>query len=296
MCIDERRLGQHHMACMDNLQFMAGIDDASVQLVVTSPPYGIGKEYERKTTIADWVDAQAAVVTECSRLLAEGGAICWQVGNHVRDGAITPLDIPVHGIFARMGFVLRNRIIWHYEHGLHCKRRLSGRYETIMWWTRPGAYKFNLDAIRVPSKYPNKRYSKGPRAGQRSGNPLGKNPGDVWIFPNVKNNHPEKTSHPCQFPVELAERLVLALTDEGDTVLDPYMGVGSAIVASVMHGRAGYGCDADPSYFAIAEERLSALEQGALRVRPMSRRTITPASSRIAPARSERMEMPLSRG
>jgi len=91
-----------------------------------------------------------------------------------------------------------------------------------MWFTKDDDYVFNLDAIRVPSKYPGKKYFKGPRIGQLSCNPLGKNPGDVWIFPNVKNNHAEKTVHPCQFPIELVERLVLALTQPGDSVFDPY--------------------------------------------------------------------------
>ena len=107
---------------------------------------------------------------------------------------------------------MRNRIVWHFEHGLHCSRRLSGRYETIMWFTKGDDYVFELDPIRVPQKYPGKKYFKGPKAGQYSCNPLGKNPGDVWTIPNVKSNHVEKTGHPCQFPVELIERLVLALT------------------------------------------------------------------------------------
>jgi DNA modification methylase len=81
---------------------------------------------------------------------------------------------------------------------------------------------FHLDRVRVPQKYPNKRHFKGPKKGELSGNPLGKNPGDVWIFPNVKANHVEKTTHPAQYPVELVERFVLALTEEGDWVLDPF--------------------------------------------------------------------------
>jgi adenine-specific DNA-methyltransferase len=91
----------------------------------------------------------------------------------------------------------------------------------------------------VPSKYPGKKHFKGPRAGQLSGNPLGKNPSDVWVIPNVKNNHVEKTVHPCQFPIELVERLVLSMTREGDNVFDPYMGVGSSVIAAIKNGRSG---------------------------------------------------------
>ena len=116
-----------------------------------------------------------------------------------------------------------------------------------------------------------KKYYKGPKAGQLSGNPLGKNPGDIWVFPNVKNNHVEKTIHPCQFPIELVERLVLSLTNEDDQVFDPYMGVGSSIVAALMHNRKGYGCDAVKNYVDIAWERIHALRSGTLKTRPMNK-------------------------
>lgn len=218
-----------HMECADNLEFMGELPDQCVQLIVTSPPYNIGKTYEHRTALDAYVQDQAKTISECARLLRPGGSICWQVGNHIQDGEVVPLDIVLYPIFKGHGLKLRNRIIWHFEHGLHCSKRLSGRYETIMWFTKGDQYTFNLDPIRIPSKYPNKKYFKGPKRGQLSGNPNGKNPSDVWVIPNVKNNHVEKTIHPCQFPVELVERLVLALTNDGDWVLDPYMGVGTTV-------------------------------------------------------------------
>ena len=166
------------------------------------------------------------MINHCVRLLHPQGSICWQVGNYIDRGEIIPLDTILYPMFVAHRLHLRNRIVWHFGHGLHCSKRLSGRYETINWWTKGDTYTWNLDPIRIPSKYPGKRYFKGPKRGQLSGNPLGKNPSDVWSIPNVKNNHPEKTVHPCQFPVELVERLVLSMTDPDDTVFDPYMGVG----------------------------------------------------------------------
>ena len=227
--------------CEDNLTFMRPLASETMQLVVTSPPYNIGKSYESRSSLNDYVKAQAQVISECVRLLAPGGSLCWQVGNHVHKGEIFPLDMVLYPVFKEHGLHLRNRIVWHFEHGLHCSKRLSGRYETILWFTKSDDYMFKLDPIRVPSKYPGKKHFKGPKAGQLSCNPLGKNPGDVWIFPNVKSNHVEKTEHPCQFPVELVERLVLSLTEPGDAVFDPYMGVGSAVVAALKHGRAEIG-------------------------------------------------------
>ena len=273
--------GEHRavIACADNLEFMRNLRDEHFKLIVTSPPYNIGKSYEQNTTLKRYVQHQAAVIRECVRLLDRRGSICWQVGNYVRNGEIVPLDIALYPVFADLGLKLRNRIVWHFGHGLHCSRRLSGRYETINWWTKSDHYTWNLDPIRIPSKYPGKRHFKGPRAGQLSGNPLGKNPSDVWEFPNVKHNHPEKTEHPCQFPVELVERLVLSMTNPDDAVLDPYMGVGSTIVGALMHNRAAYGCDNVQAYVDIANERVAKLRAGTLKTRKMGTPLYEPPST-----------------
>ena len=265
------------VACRDNLEFMANLPDDSVKLIVTSPPYNVGKKYETRTTLEDYVRDQKLVISECVRLLHPTGSLCWQVGNYVDGGEIVPLDMLLYPYFKEQGLKLRNRVIWHFEHGLHCSKRLSGRYETINWYTKSDKYTFNVDPIRVPAKYPGKRHFKGPNIGKLSGNPKGKNPGDVWIFPNVKSNHVEKTIHPCQFPVELVERLVLSMTNQGDIVFDPYMGVGSTVVAALKHGRSGYGCDIVSEYVEIAKARVQALQDGTLRTRPMGKPVYDPA-------------------
>ena len=265
------------MACQDNLSFMRPLTSEAMNLIVTSPPYNLGKKYEARSPLVDYVKAQAQVISECVRLLAPTGSLCWQVGNHVQKGEIFPLDMVLYPVFQEHGLKLRNRIVWHFEHGLHCSKRLSGRYETILWLTKSDNYIFNLDPIRVPSKYPGKKYFKGPKAGQLSGNPLGKNPSDVWIFPNVKNNHVEKTIHPCQFPVELVERLILSLTNPGDVVFDPYMGVGTAVVAALKHDRVGYGCDTVRDYVDVAWERVHQLRAGLLQTRPMYKPVYDPS-------------------
>ena len=262
---------------MDNLEFMQTIKHESVSLVVTSPPYNIGKAYESKTSMSHYLGEQQAVIAECVRLLKPTGSICWQVGNYVNGGGIVPLDTVLYPIFIEHGLLLRNRIVWHFGHGLHCTKRLSGRYETINWWTKSDDYTWHLDPVRVPSKYPKKRHFKGPNVGQLSCNPKGKNPSDVWMFPNVKSNHPEKTAHPCQFPVELVERLVLSMTDEGDTVFDPYMGVGSAAIAALRHERQALGCDVVQEYVDIAQDRVQALQDGTLKTRPMGKPLYDPS-------------------
>ena len=256
-----------YIAHEDNLKFMRRLEDGSMNLIATSPPYNIGKPYEKRTTRGEYVEDQAACIGEAVRVLSPKGSICWQVGNHVDSGEIFPLDVLLYPIFKSHGLRLRNRIVWTFGHGLHCQKRFSGRNETILWFTKSDDYTFNLDPVRVPSKYPNKKHYKGPKKGEISGNPLGKNPGDVWDIPNVKHNHVEKTSHPCQFPVGLIERLVLSLTNKGESVLDPYMGSGSSIIAALKHGRKGYGCDVVKDYVGIAEARIQSFYSGTLKTR-----------------------------
>jgi adenine-specific DNA-methyltransferase len=260
----------------DCLELLASIPDNSVKLIVTSPPYNLGKEYEDRLTLATYVEQQKRVIGECVRTLHPNGSICWQVGNYVDDGEIIPLDIKLYPIFEELGLHLRNRIVWHFGHGLHASRRFSGRYEVILWFTKTDHYTFNLDAVRVPQKYPEKKHFKGPKRGELSGNPLGKNPSDIWEIPNVKSNHVEKTEHPCQFPVELIERLVLSMTDPSDWVLDPFMGTGTTAIAALMHGRKAIGAEILPKYIEITKERIRLAEAGKLRIRPMERSVYDP--------------------
>ncbi len=263
-------------------------------LIITSPPYNIRKVYERSANLTFdqyilWLDAVIGALVD---VLPEHGSICWQVGSFIKDGEVFPLDIYTYESFKRRGLQLRNRIVWRFNFGLHSKKRLSGRYETILWFTKSAQHRFNLDPIRVPQLYPGKRHSKakGKDSGKLSGNPLGKNPSDYWEFsaeeyfrndpvwdiPNVKANHPEKTIHPCQFPVELVERCILAFTNPGDTVLDPFMGTGTTAIAAMKHGRSAVGIDKDATFLKIARERVSQLSQGKLKVRDSGRKTHIP--------------------
>lgn len=264
-------------------EFLATLPDETATLIITSPPYNLGKAYENRVAIEEYLEIQAETIAQLYRVLKSAGSICWQVGNFVEDGEVFPLDILYYPIFKHLGLFLRNRIVWHFGHGLHTRKRFSGRYETLLWFTKSDDYVFNLDPVRVPAKYPGKRHYKGPNKGQLSGNPKGKNPSDVWQvllddweecfweIPNVKSNHPEKTIHPCQFPVELVERCVLALTNEDDWVFDPYAGVGSALIAAVKNNRRAMGSEKDPDYVELARERLVEYYNGTLKLRPLGR-------------------------
>jgi DNA modification methylase len=267
----------------DALTALESLKSGQFDLIITSPPYNIGKSYEVKTTIENYLESQEKIIKQLVRVLSKSGSICWQVGNYVDNGEVYPLDIFYYQIFKKYGFKLRNRIIWHFGHGLHASKRFSGRYETILWFTKDDNYTFNLDNVRVPSKYPGKRHFKGEKKGELSGNPLGKNPSDIWEIllndweneiwdiPNVKSNHPEKTEHPCQFPIELVERCVLALTNENSWVLDPFMGVGSTLIASIKNNRNAVGIEKDELYCKLAENRIKQLREGQLKMRPIGK-------------------------
>ena len=151
----------------------------------------------------------------------------------------------------------------------------------------------NLDDVRIPSKYPGKKYFKGSKKGTLSGNPKGKNPEDVWTMtierliddwdalvwdiPNVKNNHPEKVNHPCQYPVELAERCILALTNKNDAVYDPFAGVGSSLIAALKNERIAWGSERESEYVDIGLERIRKLQDGSLITRPIYKEIYEPS-------------------
>ncbi len=264
-------------------ELLKDIPSSSVDLVITSPPYNLGKKYEKKMSLQAYLKNQEPVIVELVRVLADTGNLCWQVGNYIENGEVFPLDIYFYEIFKRFGLKLRNRIIWRFNHGLHCTKRFSGRYEVILWFSKSDDYIFNIDPVRVPAKYPGKRHFKGPKRGQLSGNPLGKNPSDVWDvvthdwedgvwdIPNVKANHPEKTEHPCQFPVELVQRCVLALTQPDGVVFDPYCGVGSTIIAALQHDRKAIAAELDSNYITITRKRIKKFVDGELPLRPLGK-------------------------
>lgn len=270
-------LGMDHAIWLGDCEkFLAALPEKPLfDLVVTSPPYNIGKSYEKKGALEAYIAWQRRIIDLVVPRLKNEGSLCWQVGNFVDNGEIVPLDIEFAPIFKAHGLQLRNRIIWHFGHGLHTRRRFSGRYEVVLWYTKTDKYFFDLDAVRIPSKYPGKKHFKGPRRGEYSGNPLGKNPedvwdmpDDVWNIPNVKSNHVEKTSHPCQFPVGLIQRLVLSMSRPGGLIFDPFAGVASAGVAAAIHGRRFWGCETLSEYASEGLRRIEDALAGSARYRP----------------------------
>ncbi len=259
----------------DCMGLLKSMPDRVVDLVVTSPPYCMGKSYENpEDNLKTFFNKHTELLPEVYRVLKDGGSVCWQVGYHVKNNTVSPLDFMVHEVIKKhpdkalaKGLILRNRLIWTFGHGYNATHRFSGRHEVIMWYTKGQNFKFDLDSVRVPQKYPGKRHYKGYKKGEYSGNPLGKNPSDVWDIPNVKSHHIEKTEHPCQFPVAIPQRLIKALTDKNDLVLDPFLGSGTTAAAAMLENRRFVGAEAEKRYRDIAHARIEASLGGTIRFR-----------------------------
>lgn len=241
----------------DCLSLLRSMPEGSVDLIVSSPPYNLGKEYEARKALQHYLAEQSVVLHECARVLKKTGSIFWQVGAFSDAGVLIPLDVRFFPILEDCGLLPRNRIMWVRQHGLHGRKKFSCRHEALLWFTKSDNYKFDLDAIRVPQKYQNKKAWAGEKKGQLTCNPDGKNPGDIWLFRNVKHNHEEQTIHPCQFPEDMIARVVLVTTEPGDVVFDPYMGAGTVAVVARDHGRHFLGAELDPTYHAVATRRIN---------------------------------------
>lgn len=267
-----KTVGQAKLVLGDSILYIGSMPNDSVDLVITSPPYFMGKDYDKSLRIEDFIEIHNNLLPEIARIVKPGGSICWQVGNHVRGGVLTPLDVPIFNIMSSIGGIfLRNRIVWTFGHGLHARTRFSGRYETVMWFTKGSEYFFDLDSVRVPQKYPGKKSYKGNNIGNFSGNPLGKNPADVWEIPNVKARHLEKSDHPCQFPIALCQRLIRALSPMNGMIFDPFMGAGSAGAAALIENRQFLGVEIERDYYDISEKRCIMADEGLLRYRPLDK-------------------------
>lgn len=255
----------------DAFKLIKKLPDNSIDLTFTSPPYFMGKEYDKSKDYSDFLEEHKKLFPEIIRVTKDWWSICWQIGYHVKNNSIMPLDWLVYDVLKDYledkTLVLRNRINWVFWHWLHNSKRFSWRHETILRFTKWNEYPFDLDSVRVPQKYPWKKYFKWEKKGQYSWNPLWKNPSDVWEIPNVKAHHIEKTEHPCQFPVALVQRFIRSVVPINWVVFDPFMWSGSAWVASIIEWRRFIGSEIDKSYFQIAKDRCEKALKWELKIR-----------------------------
>lgn len=223
------------------------IPDASVRLVVTSPPYDIGKaygKYQDKVGLDSWLDMLDEVVGQISRILTSDGAFFLNlspvpVGTYKE---IIPLPFYGYELIKKHGLFLRNMITWTFNNMQNCTNRLSGRYENILWAVKNlDDYVFHLDDVRIP--YLSQNDKRLPVSG-------GRNPTDVWYFDRVNNMTKKRLglTHPTVYPLAMIVRIIKMASDKGDMVLDPFSGTGTTLVAARILGRNGIGFELDRKY------------------------------------------------
>lgn len=239
----------------DCREVLKEVPSESVKLVVTSPPYNIGKpygKYKDKVALIDWEDLINDVTKEVHRILTPDGSFFLNLspvpfGN---DKEILPLPFIGYQIMKNNGFYLRNMITWTFNNMQNCVNRLSGRYENILWGVKDiNNYVFNLDEIRIPYITKNDKRLEGGK---------GRNPTDVWYFDRVNNMTKKKLNltHPTVYPLEMIMRILKMSSNPGDTILDPFVGSGTSLVAAKILGRNGIGIEIDKNFAKEIQMRL----------------------------------------
>ena len=240
----------------DCVRLMVALPQDYGALTITSPPYNIGKEYERDRPVTDYLDWCQSWIRLIYRYTRQDGAFWLNLGYVAVDGRAKAIPIP-YLLWDRVPFYLIQEVVWNYGAGVAAKRSFSPRNEKFLWYVKnPDNYIFNLDMVRDPNvKYPNQK-----KNGKKKCNPLGKNPSDVWQFPKVtsgKNrSSKERTAHPAQFPIAVIDRIIKACSNPGDLVFDPFLGSGSLIEAALRNDRIAVGMEVNPTYLRIAARRI----------------------------------------
>lgn len=239
----------------DCRELLKTVPSGSVRLVVTSPPYNIGKpygQYKDKIALNDWQELINEVTKEVCRILTPDGSFFLNLSPVPLGDSkeIVPLPFIGYQIFKDNGLYLRNMITWTFNNMQNCTNRLSGRYENILWGVKDiDNYIFNLDDVRIPYITKNDKRLEGG---------VGRNPTDVWYFDRVNNMTKKKLnlSHPTVYPLPMIVRIVKMATNPGDIVLDPFAGSGTSLVAAKIMGRKGIGFELDDKYKEEFERRL----------------------------------------
>ncbi|AKB03540.1 site-specific DNA-methyltransferase [Vibrio cholerae] len=256
---------------MDCFEAMKKIPDELIDLTITSPPYNIGKEYEELAELSSYIDWCEQWIAEIYRITVPTGTFWLNVGYLEVEEKGLAVPIP-YLLWNKTPFYFLQEVVWNYAAGVACKKRFSPRNEKLLWYVKNSqSYTFNLDAVRDPNvKYPNQK-----KNGKLKCNPLGKNPSDVWQITKVTSGRNrssvERTPHPAQFPLALVERMLKSSSNEGDIILDPFMGSGSTAECALRNGRYVVGFELKGEYIEYAQQRIETyLEEQALSSRQVS--------------------------
>jgi site-specific DNA-methyltransferase (adenine-specific) len=232
----------------DCIEGLRTLPTESVDLIVTDPPYNIGIDYgggkkaDRRPDYWEWCRKW---IWFCDRVLKPTGSI-WVISGQ-EHGAEIDISLQLQGLS------VRNRITWHETFGVYCHRKFGRCSRPIFYAVKDAKnFTFNAAAVTVPS-------ARQEKYGDKRANPAGKIMGDVWKINRVCGTFRERVRGvPTQLPEELVERIVRVSSNPGDTILDPFAGSGTTLAVAARLGRSGVGCELNPEYARIAEERIAA--------------------------------------
>lgn len=225
----------------DALELFSTIKDSSIDLIIADPPYNLGKDYGNKSdtkSFDDYIEFSKQWLSEASRVLKEDGTIYVFMGVRFISYLYDIMNRDV-------GLNFNSWIVWHYTQGIGKTKGFSPRHDDILMFTKSKDFVFNLDDIRVPQKYYRER-----------NNMRGANPGDVWQFSHVHYSNPNRQEHPTQKPEGIVERMVLASSNKGAMVLDPFAGSGTTLRVCQQLNRNAIGFELNSEYVAMIEARL----------------------------------------
>ena len=235
--IDNQRI-----ICGDALSELKKLSDNSVDLVVTDPPYNLKKDYGNSKddlSFEEYLDFSRQWLSECKRVLKKGGTIYVFMGVRYISYLYTIME-------RELGLTFNSWITWYYTQGIGKTKGFSPRHDDILMFTKGDKnVTFNIDQIRVPQKY----YRK-------INNMRGANPGNVWEFSHVHYCSSGRRQHPTQKPEALYERMILASSNKGDTVLDPFGGSGTCARVCQNTSRKGITVELNSNYYAMIIDRL----------------------------------------
>jgi len=225
----------------DALELLKTIGSESANLIIADPPYNLGKDYGNNHDIRgfeEYLHFSKTWLKESHRVLTSHGTLYVFMGFRFISYLYDILD-------QKLGMFFNSWITWHYTQGMGRTRGFSPRHDDVLMFTKTRNFKFNLDAVRVPQKYYRER-----------NNMTGANPGDVWTFSHVHYSNPEREDHPTQKPEALIARMVLASSNEGDLVLDPFCGSGTTSRVCQVLNRRCLGFELNPEFVKRAYQRL----------------------------------------
>lgn len=241
----------------DVAENLAEFESESVDLIVADPPYNLGKNYGNNHDIRgfeEYLSFSKEWLTHAHRVLKNNGTIYVFMGFRFISYLYDMLD-------RELGMFFNSWIVWHYTQGMGRKRGFSPRHDDILVFNKSKNFVFNLDSIRVPQKYYRQR-----------NNMRGANPGDVWEFSHVHYCSESRENHPTQKPEGLIERIILASSNEGSAVLDPFLGSGTTLRVCQQLNRKGIGIEVNPDYAKMSRDRLNRKFKGFDSVDPRVKR------------------------